>query len=584
MEMEKEIKILNIDDVLPNRFQPRITFKDEKINELADSIKEHGVIQPITVRKVSDKYEIITGERRYKASIIAGKKTIPAIVTNLNDEDSAEIALIENVQRQDLTPIEEAISYKKILDMGYLNQSALAEKLGKTQSTIANKLRLLNLTDEVQEALLQERISERHARSLLKLHAKEQKEMLNRIIKERLTVRKTDEEIIKILSGTKKEVEISEIKKESEQIENKVLEVHPVFNSNPVNNFNNVQQFNNKLQIEENNDIEILDFLSDNNEEKGEIDNMNNNFNSFNIPNDPIIEPKEEPITFGNPVVNNNQEQPVQFEEPKEIVQTFDSFNSVVNNQESPSIFINNNQSVNNNESTKISDMGETPKIEEKEEGPKFFTMFKPEIENNYVEDMEQDSANMSFNKEDQQPKSVFDFTPINLEPEKEEKQEEFNPFTNNSSNENINKSEEEFLQNQNFQNNNNFDIFNTTTNIVENNINENKNIIEEKQEELSFMNQMKPYTLNDEAQFTPMSNVEMQSSNPFENQYQYKTEVELQPLMQEENKPIIVDFKTVINTIRDCSNTIEKYGYTIDTEELDFEDSYQVIFKINKK
>lgn len=157
MNLESNVKILNLDDILPNRFQPRITFNEKAILELADSIKEHGVIQPIIVRKIADKYEIIAGERRYKASVLAGKTTIPAIIVDLNDKDSAEIALIENVQRQSLTPIEEAISYKKILDMGYLNQSELANKLGKTQSTIANKLRLLNLSDEVQEALLKEK-------------------------------------------------------------------------------------------------------------------------------------------------------------------------------------------------------------------------------------------------------------------------------------------------------------------------------------------------------------------------------------------------------------------------------------------
>ena len=140
MRMRKEVFILSIDDILPNRFQPRIKFDEKAILELAESIKKHGVIQPIIVRKISDKYEIIAGERRYKASVIAGRKTIPAIITDVDDKESAEIALIENVQRQDMTPIEEAISYKKILDMGYLNQSELALKLGKTQSTIANKL------------------------------------------------------------------------------------------------------------------------------------------------------------------------------------------------------------------------------------------------------------------------------------------------------------------------------------------------------------------------------------------------------------------------------------------------------------
>ena len=215
MEMEKEVKILNLDDILPNRFQPRIKFNESAILELAESIKEHGVIQPIVVRKISDKYEIISGELRYKASVLAGKTTIPAVITNLDDKNSAEIALIENVQRQDLTPIEEAISYKKILDMGYLNQSDLADKLGKTQSTIANKLRLLNLAEEVQEALLEQKISERHARSLLKLNEKQQKIMLERIISERLTVRKTDEEIKKLLETSSEEDENPEKKLET---------------------------------------------------------------------------------------------------------------------------------------------------------------------------------------------------------------------------------------------------------------------------------------------------------------------------------------------------------------------------------
>ena len=200
MEFEKKVVELDVNDVLPNRFQPRIKFNEESINELSESIKEHGVIQPIVVRSMGDKYEIIAGERRYKASLLAGKTTIPAVITNLNDKDSAEVALIENVQRKDLTPIEEAISYKKILDMGYLTQEELAVKLGKSQSSVANKLRLLNLDEDVQDALLNEKISERHARSLLKLSDfSKQRSLLERIINERLTVRKTDEEIDKML-------------------------------------------------------------------------------------------------------------------------------------------------------------------------------------------------------------------------------------------------------------------------------------------------------------------------------------------------------------------------------------------------
>ncbi len=213
---EKHIKEIELDDVLPNRFQPRIKFNQEALTELANSIKEHGVIQPIIVREIGDKYEIIAGERRYKASVIAGKTTIPAVVHNVDDAKSSEIALIENIQRQDLTPIEEAASYRKILELGNMTQQQLAEKVDKKQSTVANKLRLLNLTDEAQEGLLNEEISERHARSLLKLEDEEmQMDMLNRIKNERLTVRQLDIEIEKSLTEGAEEV----IEKEVEVLE-----------------------------------------------------------------------------------------------------------------------------------------------------------------------------------------------------------------------------------------------------------------------------------------------------------------------------------------------------------------------------
>ena len=201
--MDKEFsRVIEIDinDILPNRNQPRIMLNEEDDLGLTDSIKEYGVLQPILVRSIGDKYEIVAGERRYRASALAGKDTIPAIVINMNDKESAEVALIENIQRKQLSPIEEALSYKSILDKGYMTQEQLAEKIGKSQPTIANKIRLLNLSDEVQDALLENQISERHARSLLKIKDKAtQNEMLDKIIKERLTVRKTDEEINKIL-------------------------------------------------------------------------------------------------------------------------------------------------------------------------------------------------------------------------------------------------------------------------------------------------------------------------------------------------------------------------------------------------
>lgn len=204
MDGNSEVVSLYLDDIIPNRFQPREVFDDQALKELAVSIKEHGVIQPIIVRKVDNKYEIIAGERRYKASTMAGLTKIPAIVKNLDDKESSKVALIENLQRRDLTPIEEARTYQKILELeDNMTQEQLAATMGKTQSSVSNKLRLLALPDEVQDALLKTKISERHARSLLNLQDKnDQIKMLNRIIDEKMTVRDLDKEI-KLINDSK---------------------------------------------------------------------------------------------------------------------------------------------------------------------------------------------------------------------------------------------------------------------------------------------------------------------------------------------------------------------------------------------
>ena len=196
MNLDEGVVQVHIEDIIPNRFQPRLNFDEEGLKELADSIKEHGIIQPLVLRKLGDKYEIVAGERRYKAASIAGLTTVPAVISNIDDNKAAEVAIVENVQRRNLTAIEEARSYKNLLDKGYLTQEELAKKMGLSQPAIANKLRLLNLDDEVQQALLDEKISERHARTLLKIADKElQKDWLHRIINERLTVRQLDEEL-----------------------------------------------------------------------------------------------------------------------------------------------------------------------------------------------------------------------------------------------------------------------------------------------------------------------------------------------------------------------------------------------------
>jgi ParB family chromosome partitioning protein len=284
MEFEKRVVDLDVNDVLPNRFQPRIKFNEDSINELCESIKEHGVIQPIVVRAMGDKYEIIAGERRYKATLLAGKNTIPAVVTDLNDKDSAEVALIENVQRKDLTPIEEAISYKKILDMGYLTQDELATKLGKTQSTVANKLRLLNLDEEVQEAVLEEKISERHARSLLRIsNIEDQKKMLEKIIENRLTVRKADEEINNLLSSSNTESnnEVAVVNAIPEILNESPFKMHPISKDN-IPTFDSSNVVDNNVDEEPVVIIDDIDQLPVINEDQVTV-NPTDDFNPFNL-------------------------------------------------------------------------------------------------------------------------------------------------------------------------------------------------------------------------------------------------------------------------------------------------------------
>ena len=196
MNQNSEVLQIPIEDLVPNRFQPRISFDEKALNDLANSIKQHGIIQPLVVRRLKDKYEIIAGERRYKAAQIAGLISVPALLTDASDESSAEIALVENVQRKDLSSIEEAKSYRNILDKSEMTQEDLAKKMGLSQSSVANKLRLLNLNEDVQQALMEGKISERHARSLLTIEdGNLQSQLLKRVIDERLTVKQLDEEI-----------------------------------------------------------------------------------------------------------------------------------------------------------------------------------------------------------------------------------------------------------------------------------------------------------------------------------------------------------------------------------------------------
>jgi ParB family transcriptional regulator, chromosome partitioning protein len=200
----EEIRKIPVSLIVPNRYQPRTIFAEDKIDELALTIRTHGIIQPIVVRECEDgKFEIIAGERRWRAVQKLGWSEIPAIVKNLNDKETASVALIENLQREELTPIEEALAYAKLLELHNLTQEALAQRLGKGQSTVANKLRLLKLPQEVQEALLQRQITERHARALIALKDKEkQLKLLQEIVEKQLNVKQTEDRVIKMLQNS----------------------------------------------------------------------------------------------------------------------------------------------------------------------------------------------------------------------------------------------------------------------------------------------------------------------------------------------------------------------------------------------
>lgn len=603
MNHEKIVVELELDDILPNRFQPRFKFHEQAITELAESIKEHGVIQPILVRRLGDKYEIIAGERRYKASLLAGKRTIPAIVSDLNDKDSAEVALIENVQRQDLTPIEEAVSYRKILDMGYLTQEQLAEKLGKTQSTISNKLRLLNLDDDVQEALLDEKISERHARSLLKIESKQkQKEILEKIIRERLTVKKTDDLINDILAGKIDNLVENKIETEIPSIfmNNSVQVEEPAIQSSSAIEFINsndqiINSFDNNTK-----DEELLDFLNvdsqisepkvvpveeisevpiitnlETEELEDDIKEETQNFGNFDIPTSPIVEEIEEEPIQTSPISNNEKE----LKEINEMINNFENVNIInpgfvdVDNiqknaqdiyVERPLADIDNLlMSENGSSNTSINDFNQFDTNEIKEEPiqqNKFFTMLTPEDE-----EETSDGTTKEISEEE-----TFNFTPIVenndslnqfLEPEIVENKTEEN--VTNETNEFSFNSDTQLTENK-FETNDVSSVENTSIDNNLNNAQENYDF-QDKIEEIDDI----PKVIN-----YPADNILAES-------------VRKEEIMEERNVESVIesriDLKTVINTIRNCADTIEKYGFALECEEYDFEDMYQVIFKIQK-
>lgn len=198
----KRLVEVNVASIHPNPYQPRATFDEESIAELAQSIQQVGLLQPLLVRKVDDGYELVAGERRLRAVTSLGMEKVACIVQqDIEDESSAMMALIENLQREDLHYLEEAQCYQKLLETYGLTQEELANRLGKSQSSIANKLRLLKLSDEVKAAMTEKRLSERHARALLKLTDDKQRlDAVGRIAEKGLSVKETEQMVEKTLN------------------------------------------------------------------------------------------------------------------------------------------------------------------------------------------------------------------------------------------------------------------------------------------------------------------------------------------------------------------------------------------------
>lgn len=210
------VLIMKISSVEPNRDQPRKHFSEEGIEELASSIKQYGIIQPLLVQKREDYYEIIAGERRWRAAMKAGLKEVPVIVKDYSNREAVEISLIENIQREDLNPIEEALAYDRLIQEFELTQEQVAGRVSKSRSAVTNSLRLLKLVDDVRQMVIAGDISEGHARTLLGLPNEEMQRLLaERIVKEKLSVRETEKLVKKLTSNTPKKTKARDYQKEA---------------------------------------------------------------------------------------------------------------------------------------------------------------------------------------------------------------------------------------------------------------------------------------------------------------------------------------------------------------------------------
>jgi ParB family chromosome partitioning protein len=219
---KKEIQEVEISRIVPNTQQPRFNFDPEKLAELANSIKYHGIIQPLVVNKKGEQFEIIAGERRYQASKIAGLTKVPVIVREAEEKEKLELAIVENVQRHDLNSLEEAKAYKKLIDDYQMSQEEVADRMGKSRSAVANKVRLLGLPVEIQRALVSGKITEGHAKAILAITTPEkQRALFEMILKDNLTVRQVEGKVQEI--SVRSHNRVVNVDPEIKNLENKLI-------------------------------------------------------------------------------------------------------------------------------------------------------------------------------------------------------------------------------------------------------------------------------------------------------------------------------------------------------------------------
>ena len=623
--IENKVVYLRLDDILPNRFQPRENFDQKDLEELSDSIKEHGIIQPVIVRQVGDKYELIAGERRTKASALAGLTTIPAIVRNMDDKESAKISLLENLQRRNLSAIEEARTYKRIKELDNMTQEELAKTLGKSQPAIANKLRLLSLPEEVQDALIKNQISERHARSLLNVKDKAtQLNLLDRIRNERLTVRELDNEIKKI----------NEVNNSSNNLPT---------NDNPYNNFDNQvtkEESNSMLasnnsfpnQVNNNyrgnfNNMGLNDYQSgiNNNMFNNIPNNFQNTNNSFNnMPVSGFNNQNNGAVDIDYSEFNSNEENYMQndLKQSNNNPASYSSLGSMFDNSSNPSPV--NDYQEDNNSSNQNLFISHIQEDEVKNKENQFLPNFDSLAANNDNNYMQQNFSNNNQEFEFQNSPNSFNqenFSPL---PNSFE-QENFNDFQNPSYPNNINSSFNDYQTPINeevgFNNysSNQGSLFNQPLNIVD--VPKNNNTMENNTYDSSFyendnVNSNKEDNYYDENSSFSQEDMENENTNhlPYENILFTKPvpihpesegssinseDVEVidkEPNNKEENKNnlkneyINIDHVRTIFTTRDAvlelkktTDRIKQDGINIDTEEIDFDDVYQIIIKIKK-